>query len=56
MLNKLYEAIEEVLESIDVGGEQSRQFAEEIKIKTINIFFIHFIAFQEVTNFVCKFR
>ena len=32
MLNKLYEAIEEVLESIDVGGEQSRQFAEEIKI------------------------
>jgi hypothetical protein len=32
MLNKLYDAIEEVLESIDVGGEQSRQFAEEIKI------------------------
>ena len=32
MLNKLYEAIEEVLESIDVGGEQSRQFSEEIKI------------------------
>lgn len=32
MLNKVYEAIEEVLESLDVGGEQSRQFAEEIKI------------------------
>ena len=32
MLNKLYDAIEQVLESIDVGGEQSRQFAEEIKI------------------------
>ena len=32
MLNKLYDAIEEVLNSIDVGGEQSRQFSEEIKI------------------------
>jgi len=32
MLNKVYDAIEEVLESIDVGGEQSRQFADEIKI------------------------
>jgi hypothetical protein len=32
MLNKVYEAIEEVLESLDVGGEQSRQFAEEIRI------------------------
>lgn len=32
MLNKVYEAIEDVLESIDVGGEQSRQFAEEIRI------------------------
>ena len=32
MLNKVYEAIEEVLESIDVGGEQSRQFGGEIKI------------------------
>ncbi len=32
MLNKVYDAIEEVLESIDVGGEQSRQFAGEIKI------------------------
>ena len=32
MLNSLYNAIEQVLESIDVGGEQSRQFSEEIKI------------------------
>jgi len=32
MLNEVYEAIEEVLDSIDVGGEQSRQFAGEIKI------------------------
>jgi hypothetical protein len=32
MLNRVYEAIEEVLESLDVGGEQSRQFAQEIKI------------------------
>ena len=32
MLNEAYDAIEEVLESIDVGGEQSRQFAEEIRI------------------------
>ena len=32
MLNKVYEAIEEVLESLDVGGEQSRQFSDEIKI------------------------
>ena len=32
MLNRLYDAIEQVLESIDVGGEQSRQFSEEIKI------------------------
>lgn len=32
MLNRVYEAIEDVLESLDVGGEQSRQFAEEIKI------------------------
>ncbi len=31
MLNKVYEAIEEVLDSLDVGGEQSRQFAEEIQ-------------------------
>ena len=32
MLNKTFEMIEQVLESIDVGGEQSRQFAGEIKI------------------------
>ena len=32
MLNKVYEAVEEVLKSIDVGGEQSCQFAGEIKI------------------------
>jgi hypothetical protein len=32
MLNKIYEAIEKVLESLDVGGEQSRQFINEIKI------------------------
>ncbi|MBN2272137.1 MAG: hypothetical protein JXN61_16100 [Sedimentisphaerales bacterium] len=32
MLNRVYEAIEEVLDSLDVGGEQSRQFAEEIRI------------------------
>jgi len=29
--NKMYDAIEQVLRSLDVGGEQSRQFAEEIK-------------------------
>jgi len=32
MLNKVYEAIQEVLDSLDVGGEQSRQFAREIRI------------------------
>ena len=32
MLNRVYEAIEEVLESLDVGDEQSRQFAQEISI------------------------
>ena len=32
MLTSAYDAIEEVLESLDVGGEQSRQFAQEIKI------------------------
>ena len=32
MLNKVYKAIERVLETLDVGGEQSRQFAEEIRI------------------------
>jgi hypothetical protein len=31
MLNRVYEAIEEVLDSLDVGGEQSRQFTEEIR-------------------------
>jgi len=31
MLNRVYEAIEEVLDSLDVGGEQSRQFADEIQ-------------------------
>ena len=32
MLNKTYEMVEQVLESLDVGGEQSRQFVEEIRI------------------------
>lgn len=32
MITKMYDAIEQVLQSLDVGGEQSRQFAEEIKI------------------------
>ena len=32
MLDRVYEAIEEVLDSLDAGGEQSRQFAEEIRI------------------------
>ena len=32
MINKIYESIEEVLNSIDVGGEQSRQFTGEIKL------------------------
>ena len=32
MLTSTYEAIEEVLDGLDVGGEQSRQFAQEIKI------------------------
>jgi len=31
MLHKVYDAIEEVLQSLDVGGEQSRQFSDEIK-------------------------
>lgn len=31
MITKMYDAIEEVLQSLDVGGEQSRAFAEEIK-------------------------
>ena len=32
MLESAYDSIKEVLESLDVGGEQSRQFAEEIRI------------------------
>jgi hypothetical protein len=32
MLNKVYDTIEQVLESLDAGGEQSREFAEEIKM------------------------
>lgn len=32
MLNRMYDVIERVLHSLDVGGEQSRQFAEEIEI------------------------
>ena len=32
MLNEALDAIESVLEGLDVGGEQSRQFAEEIKL------------------------
>ena len=32
MLNKINEAVEQILEGLDVGGEQSRQFAEEIRI------------------------
>jgi len=32
MITKMFDAIEEVLQSLDVGGEQSRQFAEEINI------------------------
>ena len=31
MLNKIYDEIETVLDTLDVGGEQSRQFAEEIR-------------------------
>ena len=31
---RLRTAIEQVLETLDVGGEQSRQFAEEIQILT----------------------
>lgn len=32
MLNELYDTIEAILESLDAGGEQSRAFAEEIKM------------------------
>ena len=31
MITQMYDAIEQVLRSLDVGGEQSRQFAKEIK-------------------------
>ena len=31
MFDKVYDAIEEVLQSLDVGGEQSRQFSDEIR-------------------------
>ena len=32
MLNEAFDAIESVLEDLDVGGEQSRQFAAEIQL------------------------
>ena len=32
MLNEVYDTLEAILESLDVGGEQSREFAEEIKM------------------------
>jgi hypothetical protein len=32
MLNEVYDMIEAILESLDAGGEQSRAFAEEIKM------------------------
>ena len=32
MLNHTFNMIEQVLESIDVGGEQSRQFSDEIQM------------------------
>ncbi len=32
MLYRVYDAIEEVLDSLDVGGEQSRAFADEIRM------------------------
>jgi len=31
-LSKINGAVEQILEGLDVGGEQSRQFAEEIRI------------------------
>jgi len=31
MVNRIYDAIEKVLQSIDAGGKQSKRFAEEIK-------------------------
>ena len=30
MLNQLYDALEQILENLDAGGEQSRAFADEI--------------------------
>jgi hypothetical protein len=32
MLNEVYDTVEAVLEGLDAGGEQSRAFAEEIKM------------------------
>ena len=32
MVNRIYNAIEKVLQSLDAGGKQSKRFAEEIKI------------------------
>ncbi|OHB65729.1 MAG: hypothetical protein A2V70_10355 [Planctomycetes bacterium RBG_13_63_9] len=32
MLNELYDTVEAILEGLDAGGEQSRAFAEEIKM------------------------
>ena len=32
MVNKLYNAIEKVLQNLDAGGKQLKRFAEEIKI------------------------
>ena len=32
MLNEVYDTIEAILEGLDAGGEQSREFAEEIKM------------------------
>ena len=32
MLNQVYDTIEAILEGLDAGGEQSRAFAEEIKM------------------------
>ena len=31
MINKMYNAIEKVLQSLDAGGKQSKRFVEEIK-------------------------
>ena len=32
MLNEVYDTVEAILEGLDAGGEQSRAFAEEIKM------------------------